>query len=117
MQKLADCSNLNPDELNSIFDGLTAALRNSSNNATESTLDSSRESTEYPEEFSSSTQYPEESIIAETPVKTMCKFVKNSGLVPYETSSEDNSCIEIDSDSELDSRPASPVFKIPPKVP
>ena len=105
-----DCSDLNPDELNTIFDGLTART------AMESS--SLEHSTEYPEEFS---EYPEESIVADTPVKVTSRFVKNSGLVPYDSSFEksegDDSCIEIDSDSDCVSNPLSPVFKIPPAVP
>ncbi len=109
MQWSVDCSDLNPDELNTIFDGLTVTT------ATESL--SLEHSTEYPEEF---TECPEESIVAETPVKITSRFVKNSGLVPYDSSFEksdgDDSCIEIDSDSDCVSNPPSPVFKIPPAV-
>ncbi len=90
MQRQPDCSELNPTKLEMIFDGLTSTKSS-----------------------------PEESVDAETQPTTSRRFVKNSGLVPYDSSSDDSDqdCVEIDSNSDTnsDSQPASPVFRIPPK--
>ncbi len=114
-QKLPDCSDLNPDKLNDIFIGLTSTTSTTNLHNSVNSSVSSRN----PEESCMSTDYPEESIIADTPQKSSTRFVKNSGLVPYDSSCDssdrDQTCIEIDSDSDSDDRPPSLVFKIPPK--
>ncbi len=83
MQKCSEDDDLDLSSLNEIFENITAGSQHAE------TLDQSAKKS-----------------------KTVSRFVKNSGIVPYETSS-DSSCESDSVDIENDSPPPSPVFTIP----